>query len=119
MPPLPVPSGREVARVCERLGWSVARQRGSHRIPAKKDEGATVSVPNPKEVARDTLRSLLRAAGIADEAFISKAETVRVVSRGGAYRSPPPTLSAKGFALSASPSAPPAKASAGPRPPAR
>jgi predicted RNA binding protein YcfA (HicA-like mRNA interferase family) len=32
MPALPVLSGREAVRVFEKLGWEVARQRGSHII---------------------------------------------------------------------------------------
>jgi predicted RNA binding protein YcfA (HicA-like mRNA interferase family) len=37
MPVLPVISGREVVRVFEKFGWSVARQRGSHIIRARQD----------------------------------------------------------------------------------
>jgi len=32
MPSLPVLSGRKVVRAFEKLGWQVARQRGSHII---------------------------------------------------------------------------------------
>jgi predicted RNA binding protein YcfA (HicA-like mRNA interferase family) len=69
MPQLPISSGREVVRVLERLGWQVARQRGSHIILVKEGARATLSVPDHKEVARGTLRSLLRAAGITVEEF--------------------------------------------------
>jgi len=70
---LPVLSGRDVVRVFERLGWSVARQRGSHIILIKPDHIATLSVPDHKEVAKGTLRSLIRAAGLTAEAFIAQA----------------------------------------------
>lgn len=52
MPVLPVLSGRQVVRVFEKLGWTVARQRGSHIILVKKDQITTLSVPDHKEVAR-------------------------------------------------------------------
>ncbi len=69
MPALPVLSGRKVARVFESLGWQVARQRGSHVILVKDGEIATLSIPDHKEVAKGTLRSLIRTAGITVEAF--------------------------------------------------
>jgi predicted RNA binding protein YcfA (HicA-like mRNA interferase family) len=64
MPPLPTLSGREVVRVFEALGWEVARQRGSHIVLVKEDEMATLSVPDHREVAKGTLRSLIRSAGL-------------------------------------------------------
>jgi predicted RNA binding protein YcfA (HicA-like mRNA interferase family) len=69
MPALPVLSGREVVRVFEELGWQVARQRGSHIIMVKEGEITTLSIPNHKEVAKGTLRSLIRTAGITVEEF--------------------------------------------------
>jgi predicted RNA binding protein YcfA (HicA-like mRNA interferase family) len=69
MPALPVLSGRKVVRAFENLGWQVARQRGSHIIMVKDGEMATLSIPDHKEVARGTLRSLIRTAGITVEAF--------------------------------------------------
>ncbi len=69
MPALPILSGRKVVRVFENLGWQVARQRGSHIIMVKDGEIATLSIPNHKEIARGTLRSLIRTAGITVEEF--------------------------------------------------
>ena len=69
MPALPVLSGRKVVRVFENLGWQVARQRGSHIIMVKDGEIATLSIPDHKEIARGTLRSLMRTAGITVEEF--------------------------------------------------
>jgi len=62
-------SGREVVRVFEKFGWQIARQRGSHIILVKEGARATLSVPDHKEVARGTLRSLIRAAGLTVEEF--------------------------------------------------
>jgi predicted RNA binding protein YcfA (HicA-like mRNA interferase family) len=70
MPALPVLSGREAVRVFEKLGWEVARQRGSHIILVKEGEIATLSIPNHKEIAKGTLRSLIRSAGLTVEAFV-------------------------------------------------
>ena len=57
---VPVMSGREVVRVFESLGWEVVRQTGSHMIMVKDSEPATLSVPDHREVAKGTLRSLIR-----------------------------------------------------------
>lgn len=64
MPPVPKLSGREIVRVFERFGWNVARQKGSHIILVKDDNIATLSVPNHKEVAKGTVRSLIKSSGL-------------------------------------------------------
>jgi predicted RNA binding protein YcfA (HicA-like mRNA interferase family) len=69
MPVLPVLNGRKVVRAFGNLGWRVARQRGSHIILVKDGEIATLSIPDHKEVARGTLRSLIRTARITVEEF--------------------------------------------------
>jgi len=71
MPALPVISGREVRRALEKLGWQFARQRGSHMILIKAGHPASLSVPDHREVARGTLRSLIRSAGLTVEEFVS------------------------------------------------
>jgi predicted RNA binding protein YcfA (HicA-like mRNA interferase family) len=67
---LPVLSGKEVVRTFERLGWRVARQSSSHIIMTKDGEIATLSVPDHKEVAKGTLRSLIRAANLTVDEFV-------------------------------------------------
>ena len=57
MQKIPLLSGPEVVRVFSRLGWDVARQRGSHIILVKEGHIATLSVSDHHEVARGTLRS--------------------------------------------------------------
>lgn len=49
---------------------------GSHIILTKPNHMATLSVPDHKEVARGTLRSLVRAAGMTVETFIAEAENL-------------------------------------------
>jgi predicted RNA binding protein YcfA (HicA-like mRNA interferase family) len=64
MSPLSILSGKEVVRVFEKFGWEIARQRGSHIVMIKEGHIATLSIPNHKEVAKGTLRSLIRSAGL-------------------------------------------------------
>jgi predicted RNA binding protein YcfA (HicA-like mRNA interferase family) len=71
---LPVLSGGDAVRIFIKAGWSVDRQRGSHVILVKEGHPATLSVPDHKELAKGTLRSLLRAAGMTAEAFTSLAD---------------------------------------------
>ena len=68
--PLPVLSGQQVRRVFEKDGWQCVRQKGSHMILTKPSNMATLSVPDHKEVARGTLRSLIKAAGLTPEEFL-------------------------------------------------
>lgn len=70
MPPLPILSGLEVVGVFVSLGWEISRQRGSHIILTKEGHLASLSVPNHKEVARGTLRSLLRDADLTVHEFL-------------------------------------------------
>lgn len=67
----PLLSGREVVRVFESLGRQEVRQSGSHIILVKEGEMATLSVPNHREVARGTLRGLVRAAGLTMDEFVA------------------------------------------------
>ena len=70
MASLPDLNGREVVRVFERFGWNVVRQSSSHIIMTKDGEIATLSVPDHKEVAKGTLRSLIRAANLTIDEFV-------------------------------------------------
>ena len=66
---LPSLSGQQVVRIFKDFGWDVARRRSSHIIMTKEGEMATLSVPDHKEVAKGTLRSLLRSAGLTVDEF--------------------------------------------------
>jgi hypothetical protein len=50
--------------------------RGSEEVTIliRPNHMATLSVPVHKEVEKDTLRSLIRAAGLTAEAFVAEAE---------------------------------------------
>jgi predicted RNA binding protein YcfA (HicA-like mRNA interferase family) len=71
MASLPVLSGREVVKAFESFGWSVARQSSSHVIMTRPGETVTLSVPDHKEVAKGTLRSLIRAANLTVDQFVA------------------------------------------------
>jgi len=71
---LPMLSGGEAVKVFERAGWTIDRQRGSHVILVKDGQPATLSVPDHKELAKGTPRSLIRAAGMTTEDFASLAD---------------------------------------------
>ncbi len=70
MPKLPVVSGAEAVKAFERAGWYVDRQSGSHVVMLKAGEIASLSIPQHRELAPGTLRSLIRAAGMTVEQFI-------------------------------------------------
>jgi predicted RNA binding protein YcfA (HicA-like mRNA interferase family) len=70
MPPLPVVSGSDVVKKLQRLGWVLVRQAGSHMILVKPDSLVSLAVPNHREIARGTLRSIIRSAGMTVEEFL-------------------------------------------------
>lgn len=71
---VPILKPADVIKTFERLGWEVARVRGSHIILTKQGHPATLSVPNHDEVARGTLRSLISKAGITVDEFLAALE---------------------------------------------
>tara|TARA_Y100000034_G_C6775557_1_gene346286 strand:+ start:510 stop:740 length:231 start_codon:yes stop_codon:yes gene_type:complete len=63
MPKLPVVSGIKIVKALSRIGFQHIRTRGSHAILSKKDEkGGKITVPVPlhKELAKGTLKSIMR-----------------------------------------------------------
>ena len=71
MSALPALSGEEVASIFKKHGWQIARQRGSHIILVKEGQQTTLSIPNHKEVAKGTLRSLIRSSNLTTEQWLS------------------------------------------------
>ena len=69
---LPVVSGRKVIKALTKAGFTVQGKKGSH-VKLKKTEAGKiliVIVPDHAEVARGTLKSILRQAGITKEEFL-------------------------------------------------
>lgn len=69
MASMPTLSGRDVVKAFSKDGWQIARQSGSHMILVKGGHMATLSVPDHREVAKGTLRSLIRSSGLSVEEF--------------------------------------------------
>ncbi|MDO8588763.1 MAG: type II toxin-antitoxin system HicA family toxin [Armatimonadota bacterium] len=70
MPEVPLLRPVEVVAAFRRLGWEVARRRGSHIILTRPGHIATLSVPNHPQVARGTLRSLIQMSGVGVGEFL-------------------------------------------------
>jgi len=68
MAKLPAVSGAEVVRTLERLGFVVARQRGSHIVLRRGLSGCVV--PNHRELKTGTLAGLLKQAGVSTVEFM-------------------------------------------------
>jgi predicted RNA binding protein YcfA (HicA-like mRNA interferase family) len=60
-------------KVFEKFGWQVVRQRGSHIIMVKDEQIVTLSIPDHDEIAKGTLRGLIRSAGLTVTEFSSEA----------------------------------------------
>ena len=73
MAALPVISGRQCCAALAKAGFAMVRQKGSHVVMQKKLENTTITVPVPdhKELAAGTLRSIIRQAGLTVEEFVA------------------------------------------------
>lgn len=71
MPKLPVISGIEAVKALSKIGYEVDHQTGSHIILRQnKYPHRRLTVPNHKEIAKGTLRGLIKQAGLTVEEFI-------------------------------------------------
>ena len=67
---LPVVSGREAVRAFGKIGYREDHQTGSHIILRRQDPPhRRLTVPDHKELAKGTLRGLIREAGLTVEEF--------------------------------------------------
>ena len=70
MSALPVVSGRQVVKALDKIGYNLDRQRGSHMILRQQAQPhRRLTVPDHKEVAKGTLRAIIRQAGLTVEEF--------------------------------------------------
>lgn len=65
---LPVCSGTDAVKAFRRVGYEVDHQTGSHII-LRHPSQRRLTVPNHREVAKGTLRALIREAGLTKEQF--------------------------------------------------
>lgn len=62
-------SGNDIVKIFQKMGFAVARQKGSHLVLRKGNRGCVV--PMHKEVAVGTLKNAIKQAGINPEEFIN------------------------------------------------
>jgi len=68
---LPTVRPRQLIRVLERCGWTLARSKGSHHHFTHPDKPQIVSVPvHAKDLKRGTLSGILADAGISRDEFL-------------------------------------------------
>jgi predicted RNA binding protein YcfA (HicA-like mRNA interferase family) len=65
---LPVCSGADAVKAFAVVGYAVDHQTGSHII-LRHPSGRRLSIPNHRELAKGTLRALIREAGLTKEQF--------------------------------------------------
>jgi predicted RNA binding protein YcfA (HicA-like mRNA interferase family) len=67
---LPRVSGREVVKALRKIGYDRDRQRGSHIVLRQTaPPHRRITVPDHKEVAKGTLRAIIRQAGLTVDEF--------------------------------------------------
>lgn len=71
MPEWPVLSGAEVVKALERLGFRQVRQKGSHVVMRRGDQGCVV--PLHRVVKTGTLAGLVRQARLSPVEFLDAA----------------------------------------------
>jgi len=71
MPKLPIISGKDLVKAFAKLGYERDHQTGSHIILRHKDPPhRRLTVPNHKEIAKGTLRAIIRQAGLTRDEFL-------------------------------------------------
>ena len=71
MSKLPLLSGREICKILKKIGYLVDHQTGSHIILRHVDPPhRRLTVPDHKEIAKGTMRSIIRQAGLTVNEFI-------------------------------------------------
>ncbi|GAB6283993.1 MAG: type II toxin-antitoxin system HicA family toxin [Methanoregula sp.] len=66
---LPILSGKEVVKALGKLGYTVNDQKGSH-IHMRHSVRRPLTIPNHPEVARGTLRIIIKDADLTLEKFL-------------------------------------------------
>jgi predicted RNA binding protein YcfA (HicA-like mRNA interferase family) len=68
---LPTISGRECIKALEKIGFYQKRRESSHVIMRRDEPFTQVVVPEHDELAKGTLRAIIRDSGLSLEEFIS------------------------------------------------
>jgi predicted RNA binding protein YcfA (HicA-like mRNA interferase family) len=69
-PKLPVVSGAQLIKAFGKIGYYIRSQQGSH-VHLRHPIHPPLTIPNHREVARGTLRAIIRQAGLSLDAFVS------------------------------------------------
>lgn len=66
MPKLPVVSGEKLIKALSKIGFKHIRTRGSHAILTRENERGKITIPVPlhPELAKGTLKSIMKQSGI-------------------------------------------------------
>ena len=68
---LPVISGKELVSIIKKIGYEIDHQTGSHIILRNKQAPfRRLTIPNHKEIAKGTLREIIRESGLTLEGFL-------------------------------------------------
>lgn len=71
MSKLPVLSGQEICKALARIGYQIDHQTGSHIILRNENPPhRRLTVPMHKEIAKGTLRAIIRQAGLSRAEFL-------------------------------------------------
>ena len=71
MPKLPIISGSDFIKVFKKFGYEIDHQTGSHIILRNKNYPyRRLTIPNHKEIAKGTLRAIIRESGLSREEFM-------------------------------------------------
>ena len=72
MTKLPVISGRDATKAFTKLGYRLDRQVGSHMIlRSEAPPFRRLTIPDHRTIAKGTLRSLIREAGLTVDEFVA------------------------------------------------
>jgi predicted RNA binding protein YcfA (HicA-like mRNA interferase family) len=67
---LPAISGRQLCKILGKIGYSIDHQTGSHIILRQRHTPhRRLTVPDHKEIAKGTLRAIIRQAGLTLDEF--------------------------------------------------
>ena len=67
---LPVVSGRDAVKALRKIGYELDHQTGSHMILRRSTPPyRRLTIPDHKELARGTLRAVIREAGLTVDEF--------------------------------------------------
>ncbi len=71
MTKIPNVSGKVCIKALAKIGYYQKRQEGSHIILRKDNPFSQIVVPNHKNIAKGTLRTIIKSAGLTIDEFIN------------------------------------------------